>query len=112
MTCHMHMTCEMQYIWKFWFAVNIVNTNTVLFVTQILNSGICVFSRDESQPMEIPDEDAVKPEAWLDEEEPLIPDPDAEKPDDWDEDMDGEWEAPLVGRDSWRNLIITLVYEN
>jgi len=48
--------------------------------------------------MEIPDEGEVKPEAWLDDEEPLIPDPDAEKPDDWDEDMDGEWEAPLVGK--------------
>ena len=26
----------------------------------------------------------------------MIPDEDAIKPDDWDEDMDGEWEAPLV----------------
>lgn len=25
-----------------------------------------------------------------------IPDPDAKKPDDWDEDMDGEWEPPMV----------------
>ena len=23
-------------------------------------------------------------------------DPEAKKPEDWDEDMDGEWEAPLV----------------
>ena len=26
----------------------------------------------------------------------MIPDPDAEKPDDWDEEMDGDWEAPLI----------------
>ena len=25
-----------------------------------------------------------------------IPDPDAEKPEDWDEDMDGEWEPPMI----------------
>lgn len=23
-------------------------------------------------------------------------DPDAKKPDDWDEDMDGEWEPPMI----------------
>ena len=26
----------------------------------------------------------------------MIPDPDAEKPEDWDEEMDGDWEAPLI----------------
>ena len=25
-----------------------------------------------------------------------IPDPDAKKPDDWDDEMDGEWEPPMV----------------
>lgn len=25
-----------------------------------------------------------------------IPDPDAKKPEDWDEDMDGEWEPPMI----------------
>lgn len=25
-----------------------------------------------------------------------IPDPDAKKPSDWDEDMDGEWEPPMI----------------
>lgn len=25
-----------------------------------------------------------------------IPDPDAKKPEDWDEEMDGEWEPPMV----------------
>ena len=53
-------------------------------------------SRDESQPEKIEDEDAVKPEGWLEDEPELIPDPDAEKPSDWDEDMDGEWEAPMI----------------
>ena len=31
----------------------------------------------------IPDEDAVIPEGWLEDEPELIPDPDAEKPADW-----------------------------
>lgn len=25
-----------------------------------------------------------------------IPDPDAKKPDDWDDEMDGEWEPPMI----------------
>ena len=25
-----------------------------------------------------------------------IPDPDAKKPEDWDDDMDGEWEPPMI----------------
>lgn len=73
--------------------------------------------RDEDAPAQIPDEDAVKPDGWLDDEPEYIGDPEAVKPDDWwvpaswwsligwaevticlylsirDEDMDGEWEA-------------------
>merc|ERR1719412_2746401 len=26
----------------------------------------------------------------------MIPDPEAERPDDWDDEMDGDWEAPLI----------------
>lgn len=34
---------------------------------------------------------------WKDWEKPEnIPDPDAKKPDDWDDEMDGEWEPPMV----------------
>lgn len=33
--------------------------------------------------MEIPDPDAVKPDAWLDDEPQYIPDPTATKADDW-----------------------------
>uniref|UniRef100_A0A3P8Z6A0 Calreticulin n=1 Tax=Esox lucius TaxID=8010 RepID=A0A3P8Z6A0_ESOLU len=36
----------------------------------------------------------TKPEDW--EKPENIPDPDAKKPDDWDEDMDGEWEPPMI----------------
>lgn len=45
-------------------------------MTQVVNSSPAVF------------QDWDKPET--------IPDPDAKKPDDWDEDMDGEWEPPMI----------------
>ncbi|XP_053599766.1 calnexin isoform X2 [Plodia interpunctella] len=51
---------------------------------------------DETAPAQIVDPNAVKPDGWLDDEPEMIPDPEAVKPADWDEDMDGEWEAPLV----------------
>ena len=52
--------------------------------------------RDENEPANIPDPEAVKPEGWLDDEPMYIPDPHGEKPEDWDLDLDGEWEAPLI----------------
>lgn len=62
-------------------------------------------------PKTIPDPDAKKPEDWddrpkIDDPEDSMPedwvqpeyiaDPDAKMPEDWDEDMDGEWEPPMV----------------
>lgn len=43
---------------------------------------------------EISDPDDVQPEDW--EKPEHIPDPDADKPDDWDDDMDGDWEPPMI----------------
>ncbi|XP_070817947.1 uncharacterized protein [Chaetodon trifascialis] len=42
----------------------------------------------------IDDPKDTKPEDW--DKSETIPDPDAKKPDDWDEDMDGEWEPPMI----------------
>lgn len=50
---------------------------------------------DEDAPKTIEDSSAKKPHDWLENEPKYIPDPSAKKPDDW-EDMDGEWEAPLI----------------
>lgn len=36
----------------------------------------------------------VYPQDWDKPEH--IPDPDAKKPEDWDEEMDGEWEPPVI----------------
>ncbi|XP_035209829.1 calnexin-like, partial [Stegodyphus dumicola] len=51
---------------------------------------------DEDAPRQIVDPNARKPNGWLDDEPELIPDPNAEKPVDWDDEMDGEWEPPLI----------------
>ncbi|XP_038632933.1 calreticulin 3a [Scyliorhinus canicula] len=42
----------------------------------------------------IDDVDDKMPEDWDTPEN--IPDPDAKKPEDWDEEMDGEWEPPVI----------------
>ncbi|KAG2135056.1 Calreticulin-domain-containing protein [Suillus cothurnatus] len=49
-----------------------------------------------TEPYKILDEDAVKPEGWLDDAPVNIPDPDAEKPKEWDDEEDGDWIAPTV----------------
>ena len=42
----------------------------------------------------VPDPDDEKPENWDKPEH--IPDPDAYKPEDWHDEMDSEWEPPLI----------------
>merc|ERR1712059_95664 len=42
----------------------------------------------------IDDPEDVKPEDW--EKPEHIADPDATKPEDWDDEMDGEWEPPVI----------------
>lgn len=49
-----------------------------------------------------------KPEGWLDEEPEYVPDPNGVKPDDWDDDEDGEWEAPQIGKHVLLSLDLSL----
>jgi len=68
-------------------------------------------------PKKIKDPEAKKPEDWDDREkidDPTdkkpedwdkpehIPDPDAKKPDDWDDEMDGEWEPPMIDNPDYK----------
>lgn len=48
----------------------------------------------------IPDPDDKKPEDWDMPEH--IPDPEATKPEDWDDEMDGEWEPPMVDNPEYK----------
>lgn len=48
----------------------------------------------------IPDPDDTKPEEWDQPEH--IADPDATKPEDWDDEMDGEWEPPMIDNPDYK----------
>lgn len=50
----------------------------------------------------IPDPDDVMPEEFKAPE--IIPDPEASRPEDWDEEMDGEWEAPVVLNPAYKGV--------
>lgn len=38
-----------------------------------------------------------------------IPDPDAEKPEDWDDEVDGEWEPPMIDNPDYKVIDCPLV---
>lgn len=48
----------------------------------------------------IDDPEDKKPEDWDKPEH--IPDPDASKPEDWDDEMDGEWEPPMIDNPDYK----------
>lgn len=48
----------------------------------------------------IPDPEDTKPEDWDKPEH--IADPEATKPDDWDDEMDGEWEPPMIDNPDYK----------
>jgi len=48
----------------------------------------------------IADPEDVKPEDW--EKPEHIADPEAKKPEDWDDEMDGEWEAPMIDNPEYK----------
>lgn len=50
---------------------------------------------------EIPDPEDKKPSGW-DDIPAEIPDPDAKKPDDWDDELDGEWEPPMINNPEYK----------
>merc|ERR1712107_747956 len=49
---------------------------------------------------QIDDPEDEKPEDWDKPEH--IPDPDATKPEDWDDEMDGEWEPPMIDNPAYK----------
>jgi len=58
-------------------------------------------SQDEWDEREkIDDPEDTKPEDW--EKPETIPDPDATKPEDWDDEMDGEWEPPMIDNPDYK----------
>ena len=87
------------------------NTYEVKIDNSQVESGSLEDDWDFLPPKKIKDPDAAKPEDWDERakiDDPTdskpedwdkpehIPDPDAKKPEDWDEEMDGEWEPPVI----------------
>ena len=48
----------------------------------------------------IDDPEDTKPEDW--DSPQYILDPDAKQPEDWDEDIDGEWEPPMIDNPKYK----------
>ncbi|GFN79069.1 calreticulin [Plakobranchus ocellatus] len=93
------------------------NTYEVKIDNEKVESGELEADWDFLAPKKIPDPDAKKPDDW-DEREQIddpedskpedwdkpehIPDPEAKKPDDWDDEMDGEWEPPMIDNPDYK----------
>ena len=92
--------------------INPDQTYAVKIDNEEVRSGDLTEDFDFLPPKEINDPAESKPEDWVDEryiDDPedvkpegyddipeSIVDPDAEMPEDWDEELDGEWEAPVI----------------
>ena len=55
---------------------------------------------DWDEREQIDDPEDSKPEDW--EQPEHVADPDAKKPDDWDDEMDGEWEPPMIDNPEYK----------
>merc|ERR1719234_2649144 len=91
--------------------VNTDGTYEVLIDNESAQTGSLTDDWDFLPPKTIKDPEAKKPDDWvdqakLDDPEDVKPedwdkaehtaDPDATKPEDWDDEMDGEWEPPMI----------------
>uniref|UniRef100_F1L144 Calreticulin n=1 Tax=Ascaris suum TaxID=6253 RepID=F1L144_ASCSU len=93
------------------------NTYEVQIDGEKVESGELESDWDFLPPKKIKDPDAKKPDDW-DEREYIddpedkkpddwekpehIPDPEAKKPEDWDDEMDGEWEPPMIDNPEYK----------
>lgn len=95
------------------------NTYEVLIDNEKVESGELEADWDFLPPKKIKDPEAKKPEDWddratipdPDDKKPEdwdkpehIPDPDATKPEDWDDEMDGEWEPPMIDNPEYKGV--------
>jgi len=97
--------------------VNPDNTYEVLIDNESAQSGELEADWDLLPAKKIKDPEAKKPEDWDDrptiadpedtkpedwDQPEHIPDPDATKPEDWDDEMDGEWEPPMIDNPDYK----------
>jgi calreticulin len=99
--------------------VNPDNTYEVQIDGAKVESGSLYEDFDFLEPKEINDPAISKPADWVDVKEiddpedtkpadhdkpEHIADPDAKKPEDWDEEMDGEWEPPMIANPEYKGV--------
>merc|ERR1719504_583531 len=97
--------------------VNTDGTYEVLIDNDSAQTGSLTDDWDFLPPNTIKDPEAKKPDDWvdqakLDDPEDVKPedwdkaehtaDPDATKPEDWDDEMDGEWEPPMIDNPDYK----------
>merc|ERR1719312_624023 len=97
--------------------VNTDGTYEVLIDNESAQTGSLTDDWDFLPPKKIKDPEAKKPDDWvdqakLDDPEDVKPedwdkaehiaDPDATKPEDWDDEMDGEWEPPMIDNPEYK----------
>lgn len=97
--------------------VNPDKTYEVLIDNEKAESGSLEEDWDFLPAKEIKDPEAKKPEDWDDKEKiddpedtkpedwdvpEHVADPDATKPEDWDDEMDGEWEPPMIDNPEYK----------
>merc|ERR1712088_911599 len=75
-------------------------TYEVLIDNESAQKGSLEEDWDFLPPQKIKDPEAKKPEDW--EQPEHIADPEATKPEDWDDDMDGEWEPPMIDNPDYK----------
>lgn len=94
------------------------NTYEVFIDGESEKAGSLEEDWDILKPKEIKDPEAKKPDDWVnekkiddpedskpdgwDDEPEYIQDPDAKIPEDWDEEMDGEWEPPMINNPEFK----------
>merc|ERR1711890_214337 len=93
------------------------NTYEVKIDNKKVESGSLEEDWDFLAPKKIKDPEAKKPEDWDDNEKiddpsdskpedwdkpEHIADPEAKKPEDWDDEMDGEWEPPMIDNPEYK----------
>merc|ERR1712055_147149 len=80
--------------------LNTDGTYEVLIDNESAQKGTLTDDWDFLPPKKIKDPEASKPEDW--EKPEHIADPDASKPEDWDDEMDGEWEPPMIDNPDYK----------
>jgi len=104
------------------------NTYRVLIDSKEVQSGSLKDDFDMLLPKQIKDPQAKKPSDWVDSKMMADPtdkkpegyddipaeivDPDAKKPSDWDDELDGEWEAPMIDNPEYKGEWSAKMIEN